>query len=118
MTGIISHKQYSIELSMLQCFLFQDSTTANNSVNDFDFSSLDLSKSVFTSEDQTKILTQADNLLQATKRQLLDLQMAMKCEEIKFQVENNPTTSSFSRLVDLDASFCIFMNVLLGNQLF
>jgi hypothetical protein len=103
---------------MLQRFLFQDSTTANNSVNEFDFSSLDHSKSVFTSEDHTKILMQADNLLQATKRQLFDLQTAMKCEEKMFQVENNPTTSSFSRLVDLDASFCVCMNFLLGNQLF
>jgi len=61
---------------------------------------------------------QADNLLQTTKCQLLDLQMAMKCEEAKFQVENNPSTSSFSRLVDLCASFCVCMNVLLGDQLF
>jgi len=79
---------------------------------------LDLSKAMFTSEDHTKILMQADNLLQTTKGQLLDLQMAMKCEEKKFQVENNPTSSSFSRLVDLHASFCVYMNELLGNQLF
>jgi len=98
--------------------LFQDSTTVNNSINEFDFSSLDLSKSVLTSEDHTKILLQADNLVQTTKRQLLDLQMAMKYEEETFQVENNPTTSSLSRLVDLHASFCVCMNVLLGNQLF
>jgi len=117
MIGIISHKQYSIEHSILQRFLLQDSTPANNSVNEFDFSSLDLNKSMFTSEDHTKILMQADNLLQTTKRQLLDLQMAMKCEEETFQVENNPTTS-FSRLVDLHTSFCMCMNVLLGNQLF
>ena len=97
--------------------MLQDSTTANNSVKEFDFSSLDLSKSVLTSEDHTKILMQADNLLQTTKRQLLDLQIAVKCEEEKFQVENNPTTSSFSRLVDTHASFCMCMNVLLGNQL-
>ena len=98
--------------------MFQDSTTVNNSVNEFDFSSQDLSKSVLTSEDQTKILMQADNLLQTTKRQLLDLQMTMKCEEVKFQVENNPTTSSLSRLVDLHTGFCMCMNVLLGDQLF
>jgi len=98
--------------------LFQDSTTVNNSVNELDFSSLGLSKSALTSEDHTKILLQADNLLQTTKRQLLDLQMAMKCEEENFQVKNNPTTSSLSRLVDLHASFCMCMNALLGNQLF
>jgi hypothetical protein len=98
--------------------MLQDSTTADNSVNEFDFSSQDLSKPMFSSEDHTKILMQADNLLQTTKRQLLDLQMAMKCEEENFQVENSPTKSSFSRLVDLRASFCVCMNVLLGNQLF
>jgi hypothetical protein len=99
-------------------FLFQDSTHANKPVNGFDFSSLDLSKSMFTSEDHTKILMQADNLLHVTKRQLLDLQMAMTYEEEKFQVESNPPTSSFSRLVDLHSSFCMCMNVQLGNQLF
>jgi hypothetical protein len=95
--------------------LFQDSTTANNSVNEFDFPSLDLSKSMFTSEDHTKILTQADNLLQATKCQLLDMQMAMECEEESFQVESNPSTTLLSRLVDLNANFCVCMNVLLGS---
>jgi hypothetical protein len=103
---------------MLERFWFQDSTAASNSVNEFDFSMVDLSKSMFTSEDHTKILMQADNLLQATKRQLLDLQMAMKYEEEKFKIESNPSTSSFSRLVDLHASCCMCMNVLLGNHLF
>jgi hypothetical protein len=95
--------------------LFQDSTTTNNSVKKFDFPSLDLSKSMFTSEDHTNILMQADNLLQATKRHLLDMQMAMKCEEEKFQDESNPSTSLFSRLVNLNANFCVCMNVLLGT---
>lgn len=118
MIGIISHKRYAIELPMLERFCFQYSTTASNSVNEFDFNMLDLRKSMFTSEDHTKILMQADNLLQATKRQLLDLQVAMKYEEGKFQIESNPSTSSFSRLVDLHASCCVCTNVLLGNHLF
>jgi hypothetical protein len=98
-------------------FLFQDSTNADKPVNEFNFSSLDLSKSVFTSEDHTKILMQADRLLHATKRQLLDLQMVTTCEEEKLKVESNPAALSFSRLVDLHYSFCMCVNVQLGNHL-
>jgi hypothetical protein len=79
--------------------LFQDSTNANEPVNVFDFSSLDLGKSMFASEDHTQILMQADNLLQATKHQLLDLQMTMPFEGKQFRVENRLSESSLYRLV-------------------
>jgi hypothetical protein len=84
--------------------LFQDSTN-EKPINEAEFSSLDLSKHVFTSEDDIKILTRAENILQATKRQLTDLQMAMTCEKEEFQVETDPFTLSFSRLADLHSSF-------------
>jgi hypothetical protein len=89
--------------------LFQDSTYANEPVNVFDFSSLDLGKSMFVSEDHTQILMKADNLLQATKHQLLDLQMTMPFEGKQFRVESRLSESSLSRLAHshYDVTLCL-----------
>jgi hypothetical protein len=91
--------------------LFQDSTNTNERVNVFDFSSLDLGKSMFASEDHTQILMQADNLLQATKHQLLDLQMTMPFEGKQFRAENRLSESSLSRLVHSHYNVPLCLNI-------
>jgi hypothetical protein len=81
--------------------LFQDFTSTNKTVNEFDFPLLDFDQSMFTSEDHTKILMQADNILQSANHQLLDIQLGMTFEEKLFKVESQSSTPPFSRLVDL-----------------
>lgn len=80
---------------------------------------MDLGKSMFASEDHTQILMQADNLLQATKHQLLHLQMTMPFEGKQFRVENRLSESSLSRLVhphynvSLCLNLCCVINILI-----
>lgn len=80
--------------------LFQDSTSTKKPDDKFDFPSLDLDLPLLTSEDHTKILVQADNLLKVTKLQLLDMQRGIAFEEKQINVQNQPSIP-FSRLVEL-----------------
>lgn len=81
--------------------MFQDSTYTDKPIIDFDFPSLDLDQSVFTSEDHAEILMQADDLLHAAKCQLLNMQLGMTFEEKRFEAERQSSTSLYMRLVDL-----------------
>jgi hypothetical protein len=99
--------------------LFQDFANTNKPVNVFDLSSLDLGKCMFASEDHTKILLQADNLLEATKHQLHDLQMTMPFEREQFSFQKRLSESSLSRLVhslynvSLCLNICCVINILI-----
>jgi len=83
--------------------LFQDCTSTNKSVNEFDFSSLDLDKPMFSLEDHTMILMKADNLLRTAKCQLLDLQLGITFEEEQSKVNSDESTQQRQDLISATA---------------